>query len=396
MPNSDIRKILDNPRPGVLSKNQLIKLCEESVISGVSDSSVACGLSAIDLHISSECWEMKGGSIKPHGDRYNTFLQKSDWRKTPNDDGLFELDREKTYVFKIIEKLQLGAGNLLHGQATAKSTIGRTDVLARLIVDGESKYEGFDNKSGNHDMYLEVTPITFNVNLMEGISLSQLRLFYGDPELSKVNNKELPLYGEDILSIPGRDKLDDLRSLSVDLSNIEVGGETGAAFSAKTDLPQPFDLWKKENESDKPAPKDFWDLKKSENNRFLIDNNAFYILRSIQRISMPPHLAVYCKAMDKSIGEMRIHYAGFVHPYFGTKRSDDKKGTPLIFEVRGHNVNVSLGHEEILAKLEYYRMSEIPEPEKEKGYMEQELELSKIFQEWPMINSKPIDTLKDK
>jgi hypothetical protein len=54
---------------------------------------------------------------------------------------------------------------------------------------------------------------------------------------------------------------------------------------------------------------------------------------------------------------MRIHYAGFVHPWFGLNRGDDKEGTPLIFEVRGHDLPTVLGHKEKLARLEYYRMS---------------------------------------
>ena len=85
--------------------------------------------------------------------------------------------------------------------------------------------------------------------------------------------------------------------------------------------------------------------------------------------------------MDETIGEMRIHYAGFVHPYFGTVRTDNKIGTPLMFEVRGHNVNVSLGHKEILAKLTYYRMSQEPD-KSQPAYDNQELELSKLFAKW--------------
>jgi len=92
---------------------------------------------------------------------------------------------------------------------------------------------------------------------------------------------------------------------------------------------------------------------------------------------------------------MRIHYAGFVHPRFGTKRTDKKEGTPLIFEVRGHQVNVSLADGERMANLIFYRMSkDSPEEEKKgggkrkakrkkKSYDDQSLQLSKFLKTWP-------------
>ena len=52
--------------------------------------------------------------------------------------------------------------------APAKSTVGRVDVLARLIVDGMRTYEIFNPiglKKGLGEMYLEITPITFDVKV---------------------------------------------------------------------------------------------------------------------------------------------------------------------------------------------------------------------------------------
>ena len=84
---------------------------------------------------------------------------------------------------------------------------------------------------------------------------------------------------------------------------------------------------------------------------------------------------------------MRIHYAGFVHPFFGWTRADGLRGTPLIFEVRGHDLNVSLIHREKLARLTFYRMSLDPQEDNaahtDQSYNEQELKLSAYFGEWP-------------
>jgi dCTP deaminase len=150
------------------------------------------------------------------------------------------------------------------------------------------------------------------------------------------------------------------------------------------------------NESQKYPQKQFWDFKLSGERNSLksiqIERDQFDILRSKERISLPGGVCIYCKAMDETLGEMRIHYAGFVHPFFGFKRTDERKGTPLIFEVRGHNVPVLLTHGEILARLFIYRMSENVNEEKydeqlkrsvgaKTNYNDQELKLSNLFQE---------------
>jgi len=88
-------------------------------------------------------------------------------------------------------------------------------------------------------------------------------------------------------------------------------------------------------------------------------------------------VAIYCQAITETLGELRIHYAGFVHPRFGEERNDNK-GAPLIFEVRGHNLKAFLQHGETLARLEYYYMSEDAE-RYNPSYSDQELTLSKYF-----------------
>jgi deoxycytidine triphosphate deaminase len=78
---------------------------------------------------------------------------------------------------------------------------------------------------------------------------------------------------------------------------------------------------------------------------------------------------------------MRIHYAGFVHPHFGI-RDDGEKGTPLIFEVRGHQVDVNLRQGERMANLRLYRMSE-DAGAGTSDYEKQTLKLSGFFADWP-------------
>lgn len=383
--------------PGVLNRDQMERLWQTGHIiseKGSLDQAIAESKSAIDLSLSDAAYVMMQGSVKPPGtDRaYDWFIKHEGLADPidPSSDGAFTLNAKKTYVFKLNERLNasgLSAAGF-HGQATAKSSVGRIDVLARLIVDGMDTYERFDPDGLRRcagGMYLEITPITFNVRVKLGISLSQLRLFYGKPKDAEIGGE---LLFKTVLPGPGEKQ----GSLTVDLHNTRKGGLDVAAF---TNVPsdaignsqdEPIPLWRMLNESDRPKPWKYWKFKASDESRRLkIEQSQFYILRSKEKIAVPPGVAIYCRASDETIGEMRIHYAGFVHPMFGKCRSDVTQGTPLTFEVRGHQVDVTLTDGEKLANLTFYRMSSDHKPRKDDktSYDDQVLELSSFFGTWP-------------
>jgi len=385
------RNIWDKWAPGVLSRSQMEKLHNNHFL--VSDSDIKYGYSSIDLHVSDQCWELTKGSIKPDGQRFSRWLAMEAYakQKVPNDNK-FELDRGETYVLKAKESLKDLMGSHIHGQATARSTIGRVDVLVRLIVDGMYNYDEFNTDQAciSGELYLEVTPITFNVVVKPNANLSQLRFFYGEPNISEITWQHY--FQNSLLECTTMNN----RTLSVDLSPTIANKKNNSnsikisAYKAKDkdeiNKADRLDLTLVDNYD----PRKYWTTVNAEENRLTIDPNYFYILRSKEKFALENHAAVYCKAIDETIGEMRIHYAGFVHPFFGTldkdknQRSDDQPGTPLIFEVRGHSAKVNLNDGEILAKLIFYRMSEPAKADDDDPtkYSEQTLKLSSLFKDW--------------
>jgi dCTP deaminase len=371
--------------PGVLNRPQAKQLCDEGLFTIdpllMND---ALDNSSIDLSLSSEAFRMVRGSLKPDASHpYIWFLRDNQIAQQlkSEPDGTFNLLAKNTYVFRLNERLGRQLAEIdIYGQATAKSSVGRVDVLARLIVDGMDTYECFDPeglKKQSGDMYLEITPITFSVNVKPGKSLSQLRLFYGNPRSVEIRGKEL------FRTIFRGSKHKGDGSLSVDLSNTTEGGLPVVAFCGEQSKSNTFiPLWKGDHAIN---PCDHWKFKESDKSKRLqVESEKFYILRSKERISLPRGVAVYCRASDETIGEMRIHYAGFVHPLFGCMRSDEKIGTPLIFEVRGHQVNVSLSDGERMANLTFYRMSQDSDDGTVTDYENQTLQLSKFFSKWPL------------
>jgi dCTP deaminase len=89
---------------------------------------------------------------------------------------------------------------------------------------------------------------------------------------------------------------------------------------------------------------------------------------------------------DPSIGEFRVHYAGFFDPGFGYGLSD-VLGTLAVLEVRAHEVPILIEHGQIVGRLVYSPM--VARPDKIYGvqigssYQMQGLALSKQFKRWP-------------
>lgn len=387
-------------KKGVLSKRQLEAFCDAGWLTGPDGLRCLCGESAIDLRIDGRVFKLKHGSVKPFGPGYlknlkdNRLIEEDEL--IPEPDGSTVLKKTETYLLPISEKLEKRSSLWrfgCHGQATAKSSIGRLDVLARLIVDGASVYENFTPeclRGSTGELFVEVTPITFPIRVRKGDKLVQLRLFKNSPRESELTGKR----------VSRRVLASDNQSLSVSLvpTSIVKGGDNKyVAFEANgADSNEPIDLaasksegahptryWKPAELHDPDSAKGNKPDSAKENKYFKIEPNSFYILRSAELLSVPDDIAVYCRASDEAVGEMRIHYAGFVHPRFGLDRTDGGCGTPLIFEVRGHNVSVLLADRERMATLVLYKMSEPYQGTENSEYGNQTLKLSKHFKDWP-------------
>jgi len=295
-------------------------------------------------------------------------------------DGKIILEKNNVYVFEAQESLNL-ENTGLSGQATGKSTFGRIDILTRLLMSYADSYDTVQINSRG-PLWVEITPITFNVKLKRGMSLNQLRLYKGEPNVCRINNEDLGLWGNSIFDDDGGSvKFPENLTLNLK-ADPKLGDDICAYVAKESEKDDVLDLTIDLKAGEFLRTSKYWQPLKPNVNKPLaieIRPERFYILRSKERFMLSKSVAIYCQAVAETLGELRIHYAGFVHPRFGEGRSD-KKGAPLIFEVRGHNVKAFLQDGETLARLEYFFMSEDAEPY-QCGYSEQGLKLSRYFKE---------------
>ena len=132
---------------------------------------------------------------------------------------------------------------------------------------------------------------------------------------------------------------------------------------------------------------DFWEpIYARADGRLILDPDEFYILASKQKVSIPPGYAAEMIPYDPSVGEFRIHYAGFFDPGFGWGPAEPR-GTHAVLEVRSHEVPFLLEDGQYVGRLLFERLMDIPDKLYGQGigssYQQQGLALSKHFRPFP-------------
>lgn len=375
-------------RPGILNREQIKKLMdEEKIVNGIPED---IGLSSFDLHLGRTGWKLTAG-FKYRKDRtIKEIIEPSseivEDQFTLTNNGKI-LDINSTYLFELRETINFEENDNYWGQGTGKSTIGRLDVLTRLLADEEERYDIVNKDLKN--LYVEITPLSFPIILFPGVRIYQLRISLGDFDELQIPKDMFDIYSVALKDRDGNNylKKDKLTHLRLNLEATDIAGFDTIAFKAKKRVKEPIKL-----NADKGtySPEDYWERSSPETkicnkNALIIEKNAFYITRSRERFELSRNIAVYGLAMTEEVGELRIHHAGFVHPFFGKKRRD-KKGAPLIFEVRGHDVDMILLDCDLMAELRYYPMSKSAEPDKKEreddSFSDQELSLPEMFKDW--------------
>jgi dCTP deaminase len=332
--------------------------------------------SSLDLRIGPVAYRVRASFLSSRNARVIDKLQENHLYKLDLTRPAV-LERGCAYIAPLMEEMNLPAE--ISGKANPKSTTGRLDVFTRLITDYGSEFErvpaGYKGK-----LYTEIVPRTFSIVVEQGSRLNQLRLRRGNPppsdiELERLHEKETLVYAED--ESPA-DAMISNKSLwvSIDLSGDEASELIG--YKARRNTPL-IDL-SRINHYD---PLEYWEpIHRTRSRSLVLDPRDFYILASKERVRIPHTFAAEMVPYDPSVGEFRIHYAGFFDPGFGYG-ADDIKGTHAVLEVRSHEVPFLLEDGQAVGRLVFERLLAAPAKVYGQGigssYQHQRLALSKQF-----------------
>lgn len=274
------------------------------------------------------------------------------------------------YVVPLLESLALPAN--IAASANPKSSTGRLDVFTRVIADGVG---AFDQVPAGYTgpLYAEICPQTFPIVVRKGSKLSQLRFRDGDPRETDAGLRRLQ--ETQTLVSGGVADIEDGIALSVDLKGDETGlvGYRAKRHTGVVDVDQPGAC----------AIGDYWEpVYADRETRLILDPDQFYILASKEAVHIPPTHAAEMMPFNPLVGEFRVHYAGFMDPGFGHSAAGGS-GSRVVLEVRSHKVPFILEDGQVIGRLVYERMAEVPEQlygrDLGSHYQAQGLKLSKHF-----------------
>ncbi len=281
------------------------------------------------------------------------------------------LEKGCVYIVPLLESLRLG-GNL-SGLANPKSSAGRLDIFTRLITDHATEFDRV-RRGYRGPLYAEISPRAFSVVVREGSRLNQLRLRHGAPAASGTAlwrlHEEVRLVDRDI----DRASVSNGIPLTVDLKG-DRSHLIGYKARPHTDL---IDV----DRVDYYDPLDYWEPIHARGPGIILNPGDFYILASKETVTVPPDHAAEMVAYDTLVGEFRVHYAGFFDPGFGYA-ADGGAATKAVLEVRSHEVPFMIEDGQIMGRLMYERLTEVPDKlyglTIGSSYQQQRLALSKQF-----------------
>ena len=334
------------PRPGILPAQSIETLIAAgAVTSDTPFDHDQVQPASLDLRLSDQAWRVRASFLPGRRKVEERIADVAMHRIVITDAGVV-LEKGCVYIAELQEALALPPG--VAARANPKSSTGRVDVFVRLLTDHGAAFDDVaDGYTG--PIYMEIAPQTFSILARTGTRLNQLRLKRGEPP-----------------------KLD-LRSVGVDL--IEgVAGFRARRHAGVIDM----------DKEDGHDPHDFWEPLVPRHGELLLDPGEFYILASKEAVEIPVLQAAEMTPIDPSVGEFRVHYAGFFDPGFGTEEAGGQ-GSRGVLEVRSHETPFLLEDGQTVARLVYEPLTEKPARLYGEGgshYQRQGLKLSKHFRPW--------------
>ena len=365
---------------GILPWQEIGRLVQSGRISAspdVSDSQIQPA--SIDLRLGKEAYRVEASFLRGRSATLLTkvhelLVDKIDLSQpTPP-----LLEPRVVYIIPLLERLNLPDD--IRGKANPKSTTGRLDIFTRLITECGDEFDRVP-KGYSGELYVEVSSRTFPVRLRAGMKLNQLRFergsldSLGNGNLRQLSNEQQLIY--DAKGSPGKAHIDDGVVITVDLQG-DDWSDTVAYKARGSDRPVELD---RINHYD---PADFWEaIARPNDGRIVLEAGGFYLLASKNRVRVPLDHAAEMVAHDPSMGEFRVHYAGFFDPGFGYGANGEIPGTKAVLEVRAYEVPILLEDNDLVGRLLYYPMASKPDrvygSSIGSSYQQQGLALSKQF-----------------
>ncbi|MCC6520542.1 2'-deoxycytidine 5'-triphosphate deaminase [Candidatus Nomurabacteria bacterium] len=343
-------------KKGALSSNELQKLIDAGFISVPLISDVKP--SSIDLVLGDDIYEVDGVFQNNSSKTVLETLKCMNAKKISFEQPLL---CNHTYVVPVITQMNLPS--FVYGYANPKSSTGRLDMHVRLLADRVSWYDkipqGFSATS-----WVMITPKTFSCVIRPGMSLNQIRLFSKD---TRINTERLEI----LMQKPGLLFEETIKDgvLKKKIQYKDMDLKDGKSLMLHVDCESSKIIGYKSKNTNQVIDfgkinyyeyQDFFEvLEKKPGEPILLEKDAFYILSTLEHVSVPNFLACEMSSIDDRLGDFRAHYAGFIDPGWGWGKFGEENGRQLTLEVRPFE-NMFILHRQPIARVKFELLTSIP------------------------------------
>ncbi|PIP73592.1 MAG: hypothetical protein COW88_01495 [Candidatus Lloydbacteria bacterium CG22_combo_CG10-13_8_21_14_all_47_15] len=348
-------------RHGALPDSLIGQMIACGAISGASR--MAINPASLDLSASTECYRLTHGFLPLPGESVDSVLGFAGAMTHSLGE---PLEVDIPYLIKLRERLSLAEYQNVYAYCNPKSSIGRIDVHARLVVDGEA---GYDTVPAGYTgpLWAVVIPRSFPVRCSEGVSLIQMRFFDIDTRLGKTE-MDLVMSSDGVLYDAFGTKLvsEDLRIsdndgsiiLTADTVPLPQGNECAGIVGYECrGTREVLNL----NTSEHVSSSVFFEPIFGRSDKSIkLRRGSFYILSTKERVRVPPWFACEMFPMVARSGEFRAHYAGFIDPGWGYGAAGENAGRQLTLEVRPFE-DIVVRDSQPIASIRFERMIREPD-----------------------------------
>ena len=365
---------------GVLPRQDIRKLVLRNIIRSMSGAFVESQYqpASLDLRLGHKAYRVRASFLPGPTKSVEQALADLTQDEVSLEHGAI-LEKNCVYVVELMESLD-DLPKTISAFANPKSSTGRLDVFTRLIAD---RAEVFDTVAGGYSgkLYAEISPSSFSIKVRKGSRLNQLRFrrrSSGQEEATgfRVSDKELRDIHRATPLVDGPATIRNGLVFRIHLAGAHENEVIGFQAQHHTDV---IDVDKIAGY----AIDDFWTpIVTRGRKRIILDPHQFYILASKEKLHIPANMAAEMAPIDPTMGEFRVHYAGFFDPGFGVG-ADGAPGSRGVLEVRSHEVPFVLEDGQVVGRLAFERMAAVPDALYGQigtsNYQGQALKLSKHF-----------------
>jgi dCTP deaminase len=363
-------------RSGLLARQQIRTLIRRKMVRSATEIEESqLQPASLDLRLGGIAYRVRASFLPGPVRRVHDQLEALKYDRIDLAEGAV-LEKGCVYVVELQEQLHLPES--ISAFANPKSSTGRLDVFTRLIAD---RGEVFDTVRGGYEgpIYAEISPRSFSIRVRRGSRLNQLR--FRSRGSRQAEHRNVRIADRELLErhavrplVDGEPMVRGGLVIRIGLAGAE-GEPIGFRAQSYTDV---IDV-------DRVGfydAADFWEpIRARPDGRLILDPYQFYILASQERLHIPDDLAAEMVPIDPTMGEFRVHYAGFFDPGFGASPSGP--GSRAVLEVRSHEVPFVLEHGQIIGRLEFEKLPVVPDAlygaVGSSNYQGQGLKLSKHF-----------------